>query len=507
MKRSLGFATVVLILAISLPSYGSQPQVFPNGQKYRDAGVQPATGRSGNALLQVQALRGKAKTDVTVTSTDLSGTPAGTLQKVQVKFFGNQQQVTVNDNYRGDALHGDTATFSYESAVRGQHLQAQANVGGIDAPRTDVVTVDGTVALRPDLAVLSVTAPAKAFTNQQVTITALVAELNGDTGAHANCNLSVDGVPVDSAESIWVDAGDSVTCEFTYAFASTGVKQLSVGLTNVDPADYDDSNNQASTQIEIVDPSVPVAYNLTASDEDTATHNGTTTHYTWTAIGAGSSYVYDYTDNEDTLVHSVQYQAVLDFPRPVKFPVVVQSSGASDGQTFISTSFTLNASSSYSGAGSSTTCGSSYQAARWFKVCTYSVTSNGQVRQWTDVQTGTRSGTVTFYSNISSTTLFDTGVKNVYSYNSTSTFNNGYQPTPSLGNHVDVRASVADASATYNVAAGVDLFAVDVTSAPPQSCTSWDILYSYAHSVGYSCTDSSLHLYGTAGSATGTAQQ
>src|SRR5205085_5091404 len=62
-----------------------------NSQKYSDAGAHPATGRSGLAALQAEAL---IATDGSVqlavssyNAGDLLALPAGVLEKVQVKMF------------------------------------------------------------------------------------------------------------------------------------------------------------------------------------------------------------------------------------------------------------------------------------------------------------------------------------------------------------------------------------------------------------------------------------
>lgn len=504
MKRSKSLVAVFFSLSIAFPLYASQAPLFPNATKYRNAGAQPATGRSGSASLEVRALSGKLKTDVEITTGQFDGrAPAGNLDKVQIKFFGPKQDVVVTDNYRHDPSRGGYATFSYASGYRGQRLQVQANVSGIDRARTDVVTVDERVKMRPDLTIQSIEAPDRAYVNQNVTIAALVTERNADAGARANCILSVDGIGVDSATGIWVDAGDSVTCEFTHVFTATGVKQVSVDVADVDPADYDEENNRAFAQIEIVDPSVPVTYNITARDRVVAGHTETRKHIVWQANGGGTGYVYDYSFSEDTPTREVGYLAVLKFDRPVSFPVVVQSSGISDGATFLSTTFTLNASSPSGVAGNSGRCGSWSELSRWLTVCTYHSTSTGALHEWTDVQTGMRSGTVTYYSTTTTRYLYDNGQQSVYSLNNSYGYGIGRQPVPTIGNHVDIRVSVTDAQATYDAAASVDLYPIDVTVAPPESCQSWDQTYSTGRSTGYQCTRSSTHTFGREGSRSG----
>ncbi|MGI9166054.1 MAG: hypothetical protein ACR2G5_06670 [Pyrinomonadaceae bacterium] len=45
-------------------------------------------------------------------------------------------------------------------------------------------------------------------------------ELKGDVGATADLILYADGVEVDRANGVWVDAGGTVSCVFTHTFTS-----------------------------------------------------------------------------------------------------------------------------------------------------------------------------------------------------------------------------------------------------------------------------------------------
>jgi hypothetical protein len=118
--------------------------------------------------------------------------------------------------------------------------------------------VDETVKLRPDLAVDHITAPERTPIGMPVDITALVSERNGDVGARADCVLSADGVAIDRATGIWIDANRSVSCLFRPIFSTVGQKHLTVSLVSVDPGDYNPSNNSASASVEVVAASVAI---------------------------------------------------------------------------------------------------------------------------------------------------------------------------------------------------------------------------------------------------------
>ena len=239
-----------------------------NSVKYRDAGMKPATGRSGSATISARALYGsdgRATLEVTTGSFESAAAAPGNIDKVQVKLLENNKigrQVFAR-NYNG--LTGGGTWSQSLPAGPGRTLQVVANVSGIDANRTDVVVVRERVKRRPDLVADQIDAPAKAAPGVPVTVAAVVRELNGDVGARANCVLYVDKVAVDRANGIWVEAGRSVTCAFSHRFAEAGTKALRVEVEGVSPSDWDAANNAVSGSIVIQAPD-NVFYEAVAED-------------------------------------------------------------------------------------------------------------------------------------------------------------------------------------------------------------------------------------------------
>lgn len=241
----------------------------PNSQKYSNNGAKPATGRSGSASLEARVMIGKDGKMLVETSTgsvEQAGGP-GNLSKVQVKF-GDLTQ-----NFNG-LKAGGYFSAQFPAVGRGTPIQVQGNVRGIDPKRTDVVTVTTPAVLRPDLAVDAVTGPAEQMMNAPATFVATLTETNGDLGALANCVLSVDGTQVDVAPAIWVDAGDSVNCQFSRSFEQPGTYAISVSAEDVTPGDWDTANNQAQTTITILEPSKAITSgSLEASQENSSQYS------------------------------------------------------------------------------------------------------------------------------------------------------------------------------------------------------------------------------------------
>lgn len=224
-----------------------------NSERYRDAGAKPATGRSGAAAVAAEAFAdGSGLTRLFVTSFragDLTA-PAGDIVRVQIKAFGDGGALLLVRNVA--ATGGAAFETALAGLAPGVTLQVTAQVRGVDGRRTDVVTVGGIAILpAPDLAVLAVGAPAAAIVGLPVIVTATVAELAGVRGARADCVLLADGVEVDRARGIWVDAGDAVTCAFTPTFATAGPRTLSVQVANVSPLDGNAANNASTAGLTV----------------------------------------------------------------------------------------------------------------------------------------------------------------------------------------------------------------------------------------------------------------
>jgi len=241
MRTARMLAAVTAALLLSTTAFAQEEdtgklELIPNSVKYSDTGVKNATGRSGAASVEARALlsqNGTTTIEVTTGALDSGAAAPGSIDRLQLKL-GND---VTNYNNLGN---GGTFTLERTGLARHTPLQIQTNVSGIDPTRTDVVTVDTVVARRPDLKVTEVDAPAAVRLDQPFTVTALVAELNGDVGARTDCLLTTtSGTVLDRADGIWVDADDTVQCMFSLSLSALGSHSFQIRLANTKPADWE----------------------------------------------------------------------------------------------------------------------------------------------------------------------------------------------------------------------------------------------------------------------------
>jgi hypothetical protein len=231
-----------------------RPTRFANRIKYRDQGKKHGRGRAGISSLEARALLGRdGVTSLEISTGVIDGAPgAGVLSKIQLKQFAPNGALQITTNYNG--INSAVYQLALPGRVRGSTLGVQGNVSEIGYNRTDVVALDETVKLRPDLSVDRIISPTQSVVAVPVEISALISENNADVGARADCLLAVDGVEVDRARGIWVDAGRSVSCLFTHVFPTVGTKQLTVSAVSVSPGDWSAANNSVTQTIAIVLP-------------------------------------------------------------------------------------------------------------------------------------------------------------------------------------------------------------------------------------------------------------
>jgi len=463
-------------------------------RKYRDAGRRPRSGRGGDAALAAEALiDADGSLTLLATSSRASdpGTPAGDIVELLVKAVSPKGAVLYVRTFRGS---GDS-----RMAVRLRALPAGASLEVTALVRiwrrVDAVKVSGvTPVLRPDLAVTGLTLPGSALVGGPTIIAATVTELNGQHGAWATCALSVGGSVVDRADRIWVDAGDAVSCAFTYAFAQAGTATVRVAVVNVEPRDADPRNNDASGTLTIATPvppqQAPPNFTWSAGVSDGTVASLDTFYTRWSDPGTGRVIVEQATSSRSGgRQQSLQIGGTVgaELPLPVgRVDVAISSGGAlvhaarwddlgapSDGAVSCATDAPGGGFTLYLGA---------YDAG--FTTVTYllsagSVTyqSSEYTRQWNGVS-------------------YD---ETVYTDNSTTP----WVPPLVLGGSLDFAVTLTSGATAYLLAGTVPLGAADQSDVTPLSCATGAVAIPPDTYDVLTCLASSYVFTGIAGSASG----
>jgi len=312
--RLSALSAAALTAALLTPALLAQPQSFPNSQKYKDSGIRNATGHSGSAAIEARALFNRDETtdfEITTGSFDPKVAGPGTISHVQVQMPSGGTQ----------NFDGSSNLFATKVNGVGPHAQfgVQANVRDVDGARTDVVNVTETVKRRPDVQAVAITAPSSAVRGYNVSIRATLRELNGDTGARADLRLYANGDLVDRAEGTWIDANGVVDVSFAPIINLTGDVTLTVVADHVDPGDWDNSNNSATTHIQMVD-RVGEFYSWEASAREEDSTNYHYQKYSWG----------EFTDDQKGLNQSFEFTGYLRSQTPqteMKASIKVTSNG------------------------------------------------------------------------------------------------------------------------------------------------------------------------------------
>lgn len=475
-----------------------------NHVKYRNAGAQKATGRSGNATLEVRALRSRDNTtllEVTTGALDETAVAPGNLAKLQMKALNPDDLAealwTANYNHREG---GGYASYTLASPGRGMPIQVQANITGIDA-RTDVVTVVETVKLRPDLSPTAIVGPDRARVNTPVSISATVRERNGDVGATANCVLYVDGSEVDRLDGMWVDAAGTVSCAFAHVFTDIGTRALRVAVEGVVPGDWDTANNSIAGSIAIVSTNDFYYYADAFSDVEPRTY----------------VYDYDYTRSSASEFrrwvshyehHGREQAAYLNahMPTEVTFPLTRFAISQSTGGVVLHarSGSDVPATYSYSSVNYRYGCLQEYSdgaAGRvWLSVCSGSENWGGATYDWTNVGYQRWAGDVTYRSSGYEQYINRVGGDSYYySWN----YSDRYAyPFATYGSDYSFSLDIEDGGNTYHVGPTIPLTPYSFTYTQPYGC--YDYTWSgWQYRDCYGGSESRSYVYGSKSGAPG----
>lgn len=256
MKTSIPY-----LASVSLWAFASMTAVHgAPAAKTGHGNVKPYT-LSATAMLDAT---GKTDVALSVNVVDARFSAPTLASHIQLKSFDTAGNLRWTKNSKDVALTpaGNVATVTqpFTDLLRAQPFNAFVQVQTAQTVNKENLEVAVAVKLRPDVTVDSITSPARIVVNQVVNFAALVRELNGDLGASARVQLRENGNVIDTVPTVAVSGRGSASAVFSALFTTPGTRTLTVTADDVNPGDYDLSNNTRSVTIEVVNDLQPAFF-------------------------------------------------------------------------------------------------------------------------------------------------------------------------------------------------------------------------------------------------------
>jgi hypothetical protein len=491
-----GSPTGTLAADAAVPSASHSAGHLKKG-KYRDTSLPHATGRSGSATLSAHAVVGAdgiTRLRVTSGSIHYPGQARGELAKVQVKAWTPDGNKIFTENFQRPSP-GATAEFLFPGLPAGSRFQVQANVRGIDGKRTDVVTVTETGKRGPAFST-TIHLPDNVPVGVPTVITSTVREINGQTGGTTDCVLYVDGQEVDRVRDVWVDAGDEVSCAFTYAFDHPGSYDVRVGLQspNAVPGLLPPPPSSSGT-VNAADPAPNPTWTATVNDR-TVTMLSRYDLTWWKPDGSHKEY--EQTTGESPRSQTISMTGNVD--RATTFPSSVEMEFSSDvAGTFHTVSWS-GLTGTPDGSGQSCVGQLIVEQGGHFTLCSSGTGFDGS----TNFGYTRFAGTVTYHSwGFSRTWDNVAGTETYWTWNEQPETYAGGGQMRRLGTSVGIHVGITDVVGAYEVNATVPLTAFDrMLSEVPYTCRE-EIWWWLEGGVQTICEGRTEREFGWSGSAAG----
>jgi hypothetical protein len=286
-----------------------------NSQRYRDSRPRSTSSCAG-ATLSALAVRGDdGDLRITLAAGGLSdpGSGRGDITQAQIKAYGSDGSHLYTVVFH--RLGTGESTVALPATPAGATICAKANIKGINGRRTDVVRSCDGLRLAPAVNA-QISLPDEVVAGAPTIITGTVTETSGDVGVRADCILVVDGVEVDRASDIWIDAGDAVECAFVHTFTTEGEYNVEIQVQPLpDPAYPTPALDSAEETVMAV--SAVFAGPWSASVRDRWETHAKTYEYTW-VDGAEHK---EYRDSSSVTTRSQTVNVSGVASRPLGFPL------------------------------------------------------------------------------------------------------------------------------------------------------------------------------------------
>lgn len=205
--------------------------------------------------LQAEALRGVGATDVVLyVRSNGVGEEVAQLDRVVIFTRAPRPSRLETTVLRNVPVTDGVVQVALQPLPRGTSVAVDALLYAGAPRRTYAMHAATVVKLRPDLVVGSVSAPAQTLTTRAVAVTAVIEEVNGDLAAE-DVTVSLRwGPSLIATQQTSVLAGRSRTVIFPGVTLPDPVPvELTVDVAEVDPAEYDTTNNSRSATVDVTE--------------------------------------------------------------------------------------------------------------------------------------------------------------------------------------------------------------------------------------------------------------
>jgi hypothetical protein len=201
--------------------------------------------------LAADALVGPAGTDLVVTM------PPGTesVRKLVVTILSPSTTGRPKNRvvaFTDVAVVKGRATVALGDAPRGSDIRFDAAYGdgSVEVPRSG----NAIARLRPDLRVVAVHAPPQTLNTRRVDVVVDLEETLEDSSVSATLTLLQGGVPVTASKTVELGVGGTASPVFEGVLLGTASRaELTARIELAEPAEFDGSNNEGTTEIDVTE--------------------------------------------------------------------------------------------------------------------------------------------------------------------------------------------------------------------------------------------------------------
>ena len=261
--RHLQRASLAIALSLVAAAAGGRAAIADDGHHLRCA---PPNGESAFDL-SLRGLTGPGGADLELSIAQAPQSTCAvpeTLEKIKVKIYHLDGKLASKRTLEDLAAPGGAADIGLGTVGRGQIVSVTARVEAAASSEKYELRGITAVLLRPDLVVEETTAPRIVFATRSFSVTARIAELNGDVGASATVTLSEGSTALGSVPVTVAPGGGTQVNLDGITLTGPGLNDLTLTVDGATTAETDVTNNLRRAPIDVVTAAVSSSQVLAA---------------------------------------------------------------------------------------------------------------------------------------------------------------------------------------------------------------------------------------------------